>query len=89
MINFVNINGGWTIIGWYSRGIINDKTLTGLINNSTNNNQNDAEIQVDGGDLTYHFCKIVPTDTSILDTSTYHGEELNGMKFDVNTICSA
>ena len=28
-IEFVNENGGWTVIGWYSRGLINDRTLTG------------------------------------------------------------
>ena len=51
VIDFVNSNGGWTIIGWYSRGLINDRTLTGLVNGSNKNtrsNQNSAEVQVDG-----------------------------------------
>ena len=87
IISLVNLNGGWSIIGWYSRGVINDKTLTGLTN-STTNNQNNAAIQVDGGDLTFHFCKIVPTDSSILDTTTHKGAELDTMKFDVNRISS-
>ena len=26
-IEFVNRNGGWTVIGWYSRGLINDRML--------------------------------------------------------------
>ena len=87
MIRFVNSNGGWTIIGWYSRGVINDKTLTGMI--SSTNNQNNAEVQVDGGDLNYHFCKIVPTDTSLLDTDSVNGRLLNEMKFDVNGISAS
>ena len=77
IINYVNINGGWNIIGWYSRGLINDRTLTGLMGNNSNNNsgpnqnnQNNSEVQVDGGDLTYHFCKVI-------------------MKFDVNDISSS
>ena len=84
VIWFVSSNGGWTIAGWYSRGVINNKTLTGLI--SSTNNQNNAEVQVDGGDLTYHFCKIVPTDTSLLDINSVDGRLFNEMKFDVNSI---
>ena len=51
IIDYVNNNGGWNIIGWYSRGLINDRTLTGLMGNNSNNNsgpnqnnQNNSEI---------------------------------------------
>ena len=87
--DFVNSNGGWTIIGWYSRGLINDRTLTGLVNGlneNTRSNQNNAEVQVDGAELTYHFCKIVPTDSTLLDDTTANGLELKNKKYDLNRI---
>ena len=80
IIDFINVNGGWNIIGWYSRGLINDKTLTGLMGNNSNsnsgsnqNNHNNSEVQVDGGDLTYHFCKVIPTDSSIWNENSFVG----------------
>ena len=45
---YVNEHGGWTVIGWHSCGVINDCTLTGVVNNSNSsgtNNINNAEIQ--------------------------------------------
>ena len=91
-IKFVNENGGWTVIGWYSRGLINDRTLTGLINNGSSTtsttNLNNVEIQIDGADLTYHFCKIVPTNADIMNEHSALFEFYENTKFDVNTITS-
>ena len=89
IITYVNNHGGWTVIGWYSRGIINDRTLTGVVNNSSSvptNNVNNAEVQVDGSGLTYHFVKIVPTDTFLQNEETLNGSVYNKMKFDVANI---
>ena len=91
IVKYVNGHGGWTVIGWYSRGIINDRTLTGVVNNSNSsgtNNINNAEVQVDGSGLTYHFVKIVPTDTSLHNVDSFNGNVYNDMKFDVGTIGS-
>ena len=92
IIQFINDNGGWTVVGWYSRGVINDRTLTGMIQSTTTStttsNQNNPEIQVDGADLTFHFCKILPTDSTYLDSNTFNGRRLEQMKFDVNSIHS-
>ena len=87
-IRFVNKNGGWTVIGWYSRGLINDRMLTGLINSVNSSNLNNAEVQIDGADLTYHFCKIIPTNEDLTnETSCLFGLH-QCKKFDVNTITS-
>ena len=90
VLSFVNEKGGWTIAGWYSRGVINDRTLTGVIENgnSNSNNINNAEVQVDGAELTYHFCKIVPTDSTLNDGTSVDSILLNTKKFDVETIGS-
>ena len=92
-IKFVNQNGGWTVIGWYSRGLINDRMLTGLINNtnsttSTTNNLNNAEVQIDGADMTYHFCKIVPTNANVTKETSTLFELYQHTKYDVNRITS-
>ena len=92
IIMYVNNHGGWTVIGWYSRGIINDRTLTGVINNSSSggtNNVNNAEVQVDGSGLTYHFVKIVPTDTSLQNKETFNGNVYNDMTYNVGNIGSS
>jgi hypothetical protein len=92
-IGFVNRNGGWTVIGWYSRGVINDRMLTGLINNgnptTSMTNVNNAEVQIDGADMTYHFCKIVPTNEVLMNETSELFELYQRTKFDVNTITSS
>ena len=30
VIDFINENGGFTVFGWYKRGIINDTSLVGM-----------------------------------------------------------
>jgi hypothetical protein len=67
-------------------------THSGVIKNSNTsgtNIVNNAEVQVDGSGLTYHFVKIVPTDTSLQNLDTYNGSVYNDMKFDVGTIVSS
>eukprot|EP00957_Ditylum_brightwellii_P184041 14019041-Ditylum_brightwellii.AAC.1 len=42
-INLINDNGGFTVVGWYTRGIIsNQSPLTArmIVNNNNNNNNN-------------------------------------------------
>jgi hypothetical protein len=91
-IRFVNRNGGWTVIGWYSRGLINDRMLTGLINNgnSTNSttNMNNSEVQIDGADMTYHFCRIIPTNEALMKETSQLFRLYELSKFDVDTITS-
>ena len=43
VINYINRNGGFTAIGWYKHGTINDMTLVEN-NNNTDNQVNTSEI---------------------------------------------
>lgn len=90
-INLINRNGGFTILGWYKRGIINDKSLmtNHSNNNSSRNSNNEQDTQVDSGDISYHIVQIVPTNRAFLDDTTPLGRELNEAKFDVNQIQNA
>eukprot|EP00957_Ditylum_brightwellii_P086705 6597531-Ditylum_brightwellii.AAC.1 len=50
-IDYVNLNGGWTVFGWYKRGVANNKTLTDasvLIKDK-------EDAKVDSGDLSIHI----------------------------------
>ena len=56
-IEFINENGGFTVVGWYKRGVINDKSLlasrkpNGTVGeNGGNNNNNEEDVHVDAGD---------------------------------------
>lgn len=49
VVEFVNRNGGFTIVGWYKRGEINDMSTE------------DSENHVDSGVIGYHAVSIYPT----------------------------
>ena len=80
-------HGGFTAIGWYKRGIINDQSLIaarkissgGNINdnaNNTNNNISNNDMQVDASDISYHFVHISLTNHDFLDYTTGLGKQL-------------
>ena len=51
MIDHVTSSDGFTNIGWYKRGNINDQS-----------NNNDSGDRVESGDIRYHLVSIYPTD---------------------------
>ena len=55
VLNYINVNGGFTVIGWYKRGEINDI--------SNEENQNDVE----SGDIGYHIVSIYPTNRNLVE----------------------
>ena len=71
VIDFINENGGFTIIGWYKRGVINDQsTITENIVQGGNNgisNNTSTDNQIDNGEMNYHPYFIKPTDMQLLD----------------------
>ena len=87
-IDYINDHGGFTVVGWYRRGIINDRSLVVSNNNNTNYNQNHnaEDIQVGSGEINYHVVELYPTDRSHLDRQSARGIVLNTKKFDVTTL---
>lgn len=81
VIDFINENGGFTVFGWYKRGIINDTSLVGM--NTGNNNE---EIQVDSGNINFHIVQLVPTNRDFHDFTSVLGVRLQRMKFDITQI---
>jgi len=85
VMDFIRDNGGFTIIGWYKRGLINDRSLVSNANTNNNHGNNGADtVQVDNGDVHFHIIEILPTDHSMLNHLSVLGAQLNNHKFDVN-----
>eukprot|EP00559_Dactyliosolen_fragilissimus_P002615 CAMPEP_0184868778 /NCGR_PEP_ID=MMETSP0580-20130426/31751_1 /TAXON_ID=1118495 /ORGANISM="Dactyliosolen fragilissimus" /LENGTH=333 /DNA_ID=CAMNT_0027369885 /DNA_START=200 /DNA_END=1198 /DNA_ORIENTATION=- len=67
-IDFINMNDGFDVVMWYSRGEINDQSLVGL-------NVDEESQQADSGKMNYHIVSVRPVDGDILKTSTLIGDE--------------
>ena len=72
----VNDNGGFDAVLWYSRGMINDQSLTGL-------NTEEEDTQVGSGKITYHLVKLKPSNANFENRDSSFFSNLNGMKFSV------
>ena len=97
-IELINDNGGFVTVGWYKRGQITDKSLIAARNaNGTNggnmmagaNNNNQEDMYVDSGDISYHIVQVLPSNQDFLDPTTELGKELEELKFDVHGIETA
>ena len=76
VVDFINENGGWTVVGWYKRGSIKDRSLiesTGSSNSASNANE---DTTVGSGNLNFHVVELLPTNQALLDKNTYLGAAL-------------
>ena len=85
--SYVNDNGGWTAVGWYKRGVITDKSL--LVSGVTTNVNNEESDQIDSGHINYHVVQLLPTNKSILRTTSTLGSFYETMKYDVSNLPQA
>ena len=88
ILDDVNAKGGWTVIGWYKRGVINDQTLVGSDGSNSSGgfrqgNQN-PNLQVDNAAINYHVCYLKPTEQKLMDVKDIEGLNLHVKKFDVD-----
>ena len=83
VVDFVNDNDGWTVVGWYKRGSIKDRSLIESSggNNTTNGNE---DAMVGSGKLSFHIVELTPTNQVLLDRNTALGADLAVRKFDVS-----
>ena len=85
VIRFIhNQIGKFTVIGWYKRGVISDRSM--LAESNTNNtasyvNNNIVTNQVDNGDLNFHITQIFPTDQTVL-----RSQYLQDLKYDISQL---
>ena len=76
VVDHVNVNGGFTVVGWHKRGQINDQSASG--------DTNEAQT-IQAGDVTYHMVSVEPTD----DTLTHAHPDLTALKFRVDSLNGA
>ena len=89
-VSLVNNNGGFTVVGWYKRGVINDKSLISSCNISNsgssgvnpNFNSTEVDVQVDSGEISYHIVSISTSNRAFLDPTTRYGIKLSRLRFD-------
>ena len=85
-IQFINDNSGLNVVGWYKRGVINDKNIIALNNAKGRNtaakyNTNKEYMHVDSGEISYHIVSINPTNHAFLDPTSQLGRYLGSLKF--------
>lgn len=78
-VEYINNNGGWTIIGWYKRGIINDQSMIGMT-------EDGEQQKVDSGTVHFHIVSLLPSNRDFLNNSSDLGKALDNIKFNVRTI---
>ena len=90
VIELINDNGGFTVIGWYKRGEVMDRTILHQNNNTANiqNNvsSNEVNTQVDNSKITFHPCVIRATNPDFYTTNSVLYKTLEDMKFDVGQL---
>ena len=89
VIRLINSNGGFTVIGWYKRGEITDRTLlhqTKKTEGQKQFNNETSDIQIDNSTINYHPCVIKPTNEEFLDKKSNLYKQLKNLKFDTSVL---
>ena len=90
----ISDNGGFTVVGWYMRGIFNDKRLidSQKIHNANGGNTdakyttNEEGMQNDSGKIIHHILSIFFQNHEFLDPTFQLGRDLGRFKFGVKEI---
>ena len=91
-VKMINDNGGFTIIGWYKRGHIQDRTV--LVQNANEQNANKYNVQtnqntqVDNSVINFHPCVVRPSNKKYYEEGSTELKNLKDNKFDVNQLMS-
>lgn len=78
MCDYVNLNGGWTVVGWYSLGMVTDKALV--------NNNNETEAKVEAGETKHHIISVYPTRESFRTPNHDDYKALNDNKYNTDNM---
>ena len=80
VVDLVNTNGGWTVIGWYKRGVITDKSLLEVPLSNV------VSTQVAAGQINYHIVQMLPTNNNFFVRDTALFEQLQQEKYNVSNL---
>eukprot|EP00957_Ditylum_brightwellii_P113493 8653655-Ditylum_brightwellii.AAC.1 len=70
VVEYINTNGTWTVVGWYKHGVVNDKTGT------KHSPLSKEDTKVDSGELSYHGVYLGPTNNFMPNKDSNLGKEL-------------
>ena len=88
VVELINDNGGFTIVGWYKRGLINDQSII-ADNSNTNRGSNDnTDNQVDNGSISYHVCQMRATNIRFYIEGTPLSDQLGQLRYDMGRLHS-
>jgi hypothetical protein len=71
-VNFINNNDGFTVVFWYTCGVGNDDSLTGVASGD--------DVTTDKAKLNYHIIDVYPTENDIMNPNTSIGMEYQELK---------
>ena len=80
VLDLINSNGGWTVVGWYKRGVITDKSLLEVPLSNV------VSTQVAAGQINYHIVQMIPTNRSFLVCGTALYQDLQREKYNVSNL---
>ena len=83
VVELVNDNGGWTVIGWYKRGVITDKSLLEVPPSNV------VSSEVTAGQINYHIIQLLPSKKSFMDEGSNLNLQLNEKKYDTSRMYQA
>lgn len=87
IVEHVNQNGGWTVMGWYKKGMITDQSMISEDNSNyrqnNRNGSNQEETQVESGVINYHICQLRPTNDGYFNDTNVLSQELMNRKFQI------
>ena len=78
VVNLINNNGGWTVTGWYKRGLITDKSLLEVPPSNV------VSTEVVSGQINYHIVQLLPSNEDFMDKGTDLFKELQTKKYDTS-----
>ena len=78
VVNLVNENGGWTVTGWYKRGLITDKSLLEVPPSNV------VSTEVASGQINYHIVQLLPSNEDFMVEGTDLYNELQLKKYDTS-----
>eukprot|EP00957_Ditylum_brightwellii_P042094 3187968-Ditylum_brightwellii.AAC.1 len=84
-VKFINDNVGFTVMGWYACGLINDYSIVGSTTGAGNahNTGNNPDAQVDNGDIKFCPCLVVPINRELLHSTTVLYQLPGLLKYDL------
>ena len=88
VVEHVNQHGGWTVMGWYKKGMITDQSMVSEDNsnnrqNNRNGGTNQEETQVESGLINYHVCQLRPANSGYFSETNPLSNQLANRKYQV------